>query len=420
MSVPRFKLGDVVTVRRGTRDPDFPDIPLGGWSGCVREVGLRPEPHYLIAWNEYTLANMHPVYRQRCDRDDLETESMWLRETDLEPLTGMQPSLEQPGDLKPRPLRLDNPADRVRAALGLTSDERLPEVDVQTLRRYQAYLNERLSFPFQADFIDDEAGFAAPLLPVQVLRLWPAEELDPGIGIQAEVREGQQVFLVPLAALVVRNDGRAMVLLQDYTSWYLEWAEHQDDLGDEYRPQRQPESVVSLAGRLTLYAAGCGASVGAVLTTIESARLGFLVGALLVGVLGYLVGGKLGGTLDLTTGTIQRSLTGTLFATFVGVFLGGVLGVLVVAWVGTLLGCMAANLLGSLLQQLRFRLLSGFAWAILGAFVGALAYALWLDREAATNGALLGAGIGGGGMLVLMMGVVMLLAVSNRDEEPME
>ena len=36
MSAPRFQIGAAVTVRRGTRDPDFPDIPLGGWTGTVR------------------------------------------------------------------------------------------------------------------------------------------------------------------------------------------------------------------------------------------------------------------------------------------------------------------------------------------------------------------------------------------------
>jgi hypothetical protein len=33
-----FAVGSRVRVRRGVRDPDHPDIPLGGWAGTVRET----------------------------------------------------------------------------------------------------------------------------------------------------------------------------------------------------------------------------------------------------------------------------------------------------------------------------------------------------------------------------------------------
>ena len=35
---PRFQVGDKVRVKLGVIDPDFPDIPLGGWSGTVTEI----------------------------------------------------------------------------------------------------------------------------------------------------------------------------------------------------------------------------------------------------------------------------------------------------------------------------------------------------------------------------------------------
>ena len=34
----RFKARDKVRVKHGVRDPDFADIPLGGWSGSIKEV----------------------------------------------------------------------------------------------------------------------------------------------------------------------------------------------------------------------------------------------------------------------------------------------------------------------------------------------------------------------------------------------
>jgi hypothetical protein len=35
---PTFAVGDRVRVTYGVPDPDFPDIPLGGWAGIVAEV----------------------------------------------------------------------------------------------------------------------------------------------------------------------------------------------------------------------------------------------------------------------------------------------------------------------------------------------------------------------------------------------
>jgi hypothetical protein len=61
---PRFEVGDRVRVKHGVRDPDFPDIPLGGWAGAVKEVErAKGELAYLLACDRATLRGMHPVYR---------------------------------------------------------------------------------------------------------------------------------------------------------------------------------------------------------------------------------------------------------------------------------------------------------------------------------------------------------------------
>lgn len=418
--VPRYQIGDQVTVRRGTLDPDFPDIPLGGWTGTIGELGdTSPEQHYLVVWNDYTLANMHPVFRQRCLRDDLEIESMWLRESDLEPAPSQQPALEQPNQLTPRPLRLDHPADRIRAVFGLTSDDPIPEADASSLRRYHAYLSERLRFPFKAELVEEESDLAFPPLPVQVLRLWPSEEIDPQRGLQAEVREGNQVFIVPLDMLVVRGDAQTTLLVQDYASWFIEWSEQQD-IPDHMMPSMEmmPRAMMMVMVRWVVYGAGIGASVGAVLTTIDQARFGFLVGAFLIGALGYLAGAKVGGVIDLTTGKIHRSLTGALVATFIGVLFGGILGTLAVAALGSITGSIALNLLGTLLEWLGLRILSTLGWSVLGAFGGALVYAFMLNSEAATSGALFGAATGAGGVVLALLGTLLAFGAFLRDEEP--
>src|SRR4051794_35269320 len=96
---PRFEPGVKVRVKRGVTDPDFPDIPLGGWAGTVKRVEqVKGEPTYLIEWDRRTLKGIHPVYRKRCERDGLEFDTMWLGEEDIEPDEGKPLPIEKPNE----------------------------------------------------------------------------------------------------------------------------------------------------------------------------------------------------------------------------------------------------------------------------------------------------------------------------------
>ena len=44
----RFAVGDAVRVRSGVMDPEFPDMPLGGWAGKITKVEQGDSPLYLI------------------------------------------------------------------------------------------------------------------------------------------------------------------------------------------------------------------------------------------------------------------------------------------------------------------------------------------------------------------------------------
>jgi len=92
----RFAVGDRVRVRTGVRDPDYPDMPMGGWTGAIsRHLPERPFT-YLVRWSAETLRSIHPIYSQRCKRDGVDLEEMWLDVDELEPDPGGPPAIEHP------------------------------------------------------------------------------------------------------------------------------------------------------------------------------------------------------------------------------------------------------------------------------------------------------------------------------------
>ena len=76
---PRFQVGNKVRVKPGVSDPDFPDMPLGGWSGIVTEIiEHEGQINCVFKLDDQTLASIHPIYRKRCERDGLDFETMGL------------------------------------------------------------------------------------------------------------------------------------------------------------------------------------------------------------------------------------------------------------------------------------------------------------------------------------------------------
>src|ERR1017187_4010434 len=77
---PRFQVGNKVRVKPGISDVLFPDMPLGGWSGSVTEIiNEKGQIEYLFKLDDRTLASIHPIYRERCERQGLDFEIMSLR-----------------------------------------------------------------------------------------------------------------------------------------------------------------------------------------------------------------------------------------------------------------------------------------------------------------------------------------------------
>ena len=75
----RFKVGDKIRVKPGVKDPDFPDMPLGGWAGTVTEIiEHEGQVNCVFKLDERTLASIHPILKRRSEIDGLDYEFMGL------------------------------------------------------------------------------------------------------------------------------------------------------------------------------------------------------------------------------------------------------------------------------------------------------------------------------------------------------
>lgn len=226
-ATPRFKVGDKVRARHGVRDPDFPDIPLGGWAGTIEMVEqVDDQITYEIEWDRRTLDGMHPVYKSRCERDGLDLETMWLGEEDLEADDGTPVPIEQPTKIVTPPLSEKGQDDRVRKALGLTHDDPLPDVTVETLLAYHRYLTASLKFPLHVTSWEKSGPFASRKVTVAINGLADSKEgvIDEDYGLIGLGRDpkGEEIEF-PLDEVELGKKDPNRRLLSDYSFWFHNW-----------------------------------------------------------------------------------------------------------------------------------------------------------------------------------------------------
>jgi len=417
----KFAVGAVVRVKPGTTDPDFADIPLGGWAGMIREVDQRSDPPtYLLEWGERTLDHMHPVYRKRCERDGLELEIMWLSEKDIEPDADEPAVIEQPANIVTRPLRMDDKEDRIRAVFGLTSDDPLPAANEENLHRYHRYLATHLSFPFQAKCSLETGPFEQTAYAFTVAGLLDADECNDEDGLLCEAKWKDESAELPLAEVEATINPHNRRLIEDYSHWFGNWPA--DDLTAQADAQpmpfggnhAQPGKWVLLKALVWygLYGATYGAVLGSLLAAVEGARTGALVGAAVLGLAGCVVGAKYG----MLVGAVNRirygsQAWGTLGAVVSGL-VGALLGAMVVAFAGTLGGGVVGGLVGRLVKRNAAGL---FVGAVVGACLGAVGLAFHQEWEGALTGTLHGAWMGAGSAMLLATVVLGSLVMADHD-----
>ena len=217
---PAYTVGDRVRVRRGVTDPDFSDLPIGGWAGTVSEVDTRSSPPlYLVRWSRETLHAVHPVHRKRAERDGFEIGEMWLAADDLETDDGTGPGIEPPTNIVTKPLSTADQDDRIRAVFSLTSDDPLPDVGAETLRAFHEYLSRHLRFPVEAAW-NPPTGRARRVTVIGLSEpdadLWA----DGMCGLLCRVLLDGEVIEVALADCEAKGKAPGRQLLADYGYWF--------------------------------------------------------------------------------------------------------------------------------------------------------------------------------------------------------
>jgi hypothetical protein len=236
----QFAVGDQVRVRHGTIDPDYPDLPLGGWAGTI--IKIDDGEVCKIALNQQTLSQIHPIYCKRCERDGFDIQILDMSQDDLDPDLGEGLPVEQPTNIVTKPLDPNNQEDRIRAALGVTTDEAVPLVRARTLRQYFEYLQAHLSLPFSLAY-RHRRGPRKGVHRISVIGLMD-DFIDSEYGVLCEAREGRGAWQLPLVLLELRKEDANYQLITDYQRWFREWghfnpAQHSEESDDA---DAQPET----------------------------------------------------------------------------------------------------------------------------------------------------------------------------------
>ena len=314
--------------------------------------------------------------------------------------------------LVPQPLQPDDPEDRIRAIFGLSGDEPLPAADRDHLERYYDYLAAHLSFPFAAVYVLEVEPPEPAEHPVTAVDLLGREDCDEEDGLLCHADLHGERIAVPLSDLEVDENSPNYQLIEDYAHWF-----GNAPIEDFDEPEPAPLPVVSAWGRLRfvvwfmLFGAVCGAVLGSLLMAVDGTPTAILIGAAITGAIGCVLGVWIG----LNPALRKRFRSGWLVAglglAVLGAILGALFGVLYQAAIGAIPGVIIGSILGKLLGR---KATDPIKAAFFGMAIGAVAFAVYTNQDAARMGALLGAAIGVAAMAALLLLVIAALTIMAR------
>lgn len=219
-----FTIGDSVKVKDGILEPDSEAFSIGGWQGRIIEIREEPDVPTIIdiEWDSVTLQKMPQHFIDESEEEGLDWTCMGLYPEDLE-LTAardteddVKAAQEELEDIHFYSYRwLGEQGDRIGKVLqGID-----PQDDLGALQRWSIYLEQHLTFPFDAEI--EEWQEQGPLQSGDQVSVKKISLVDDIYGIIVAIRRGREKFDCPLCELAALDESSPNAeLLSDYRVWF--------------------------------------------------------------------------------------------------------------------------------------------------------------------------------------------------------
>lgn len=220
----QMKIGTAVKVKEGILEPDTEAFSIGGWQGRIVDIrDGENEPTVIdIEWDSITLQNMPTHFIDACEEEGLDWTRMGLYPEDVEP-TVARDSEEMVNTVREeledehlhRYSWLGEQGTRISAILqGIQ-----PHDDLGAITRWGVYLEQHLSFPFDAEV--EEWQERGPLRTGDRVKVKNISLIDDLYGVIVALRRGREKFDCPLCELAaLETTSSNAQLIKDYRVWF--------------------------------------------------------------------------------------------------------------------------------------------------------------------------------------------------------
>lgn len=219
----KFKIGDNVIVKQGTKEPDLEEFEIGGWQGRVVDIDAnsdRENTLITIEWDSLTLNRIPANYIQQSENDGYDWQIMTLYDSDLEKTTAK----DNEGNVRKTQEELSNKyywtslgeeGKRISKVLEKVN----PQDEMKCLQAWVEYLDQELTFPVESIAMDSEANsFVKEGNKMKIIALPHFEEM---YGIIASIRIGRKKYGYPLCYIeVIDHTSKNFQLIKDYRTWF--------------------------------------------------------------------------------------------------------------------------------------------------------------------------------------------------------
>ncbi len=212
----KYKVGDSVKVKNGIKDPDF-GIDISGWQGQISEID---NDIICIAWDSVTLSNYPDKYISQCEEEGLDWENIYLEKEEVElavPRNTGTNLIQKRQEIqsKHRWDYLGDSGKRISKVL----EHIEPDDDLAAFEAWEKYLNESLSFPFEAEISDYQTR--GPLQQGDRIRVHNILGNEDLYGVIVKLRSGRKVYHFPLCDIEVLDKiSTNFQLVDDYRDWF--------------------------------------------------------------------------------------------------------------------------------------------------------------------------------------------------------